>query len=45
MADYKRALSSVGYINISEDPVAERRKVNFFADDGTDSHNFERDLY
>ena len=42
MADYKRALSSVGYINISEDPVAERRKVNFFADNGTDSHNFER---
>jgi gliding motility-associated-like protein len=42
MANYKKALSSVGYINTSEDPATEQRKVNFYADNGEDIHNFER---
>jgi len=42
MAKYKKALASVGYINTSEDPVTEIRKVNFFADDGEDICNFDR---
>ncbi len=42
MADYKKALTSVGYINTSEDPSPAMRKVNFYADDGENIHNIER---
>ncbi len=42
LENYKKALASVGYINTSEDPFTEMRKVNFYADDGESSHNIER---
>ena len=42
MANYKKALASVGYINTSENPGSQRRTVNFYVDNGEDIHNIER---
>jgi gliding motility-associated-like protein len=41
-ANYKKALASVGYINTSEDPFSEMRKVNFYTDELENSQNIER---
>jgi gliding motility-associated-like protein len=41
LADYQIALSSVGYINTSEDPDTDLRKVKFYANNGSGNNNFD----
>jgi gliding motility-associated-like protein len=40
--DYQHALASVGYINTSENPSTDQRRVNFYANNGESIINFER---
>jgi len=40
--NYEKALASVSYINTSEDPNTERRKVNFYVENEAGITNFER---
>ena len=42
LSDYQKALASVGYINTSEDPHPDLRKVNFYANNGLCINNFDR---
>ena len=42
ISDYEKALESVGYINTSEDPSTDLRKVDFYANNGSSINNFNR---